>query len=87
MEEAAVGLDLGTDGGCLELVAEFAEGAVVFDVEGSGSGCLQEPRAAVVVLLVTGEAGEAGGVEPVEIVSEPFPDGGEIGFGERFGVG
>ena len=41
----------------------------------------------MVVLLVAGEAGEAGGVEPVEIVGEPFLDGGEIGLGEGFGVG
>ena len=41
----------------------------------------------MVVLLVAGEAGEAGGVEPVEIVGEPFLEGGEIGFGEGFGVG
>ena len=41
----------------------------------------------MVVLLVAGEAGEAGGVEPVEVVGEPFLDGDEIGFGEGFRVG
>ncbi len=41
----------------------------------------------MVVLLVAGEAGEAGGVEPVEVVGEPLLEGGEIGCGESLGVG
>lgn len=86
MEETAVCLDLGADGGDSEHVAELGEWAVVFGVEVGAGGSLKEPGAAVVVLLVAGEAGEAGGVEPVEVVGEPFLDGGEIGFGEGFGV-
>ena len=86
MEEAAVGLNLGADGGCLELMTEFGERAVVFGVETGARGCLKEPGAAVVVLLVASEAGEAGGGEPFEVVREPFLDGGVIGCGEGFGV-
>ena len=39
------------------------------------------------VLLVAGEAGKAGGGEPVEVVEEPLLEDGEIGWHESFGVG
>ena len=41
----------------------------------------------MVVLAVARKAGEAGGVEPLEVFREPFLDGGEVGLGEGFGVG
>ena len=53
---------------------------------GEGSG-LQEPGAAVVVLLVAGEQGGAVGAEPDEVVGEPLIDGGEIFGGEGLGAG
>lgn len=66
-------------------MAECRERAVVFGVKvGAGSG-LEEPGGSVVIFLVAGEAGQAGGVEPVEIAGEPFLDGCEIGFREGFG--
>ena len=40
----------------------------------------------MVVLLVTGQAGEAGCSEPFEVVGEPSLDGGEFGGGYGFGV-
>lgn len=36
------------------------------------------------VSRVASQAGEAGRGEPVEVVSEPFLDGGEVGVGEGF---
>jgi len=37
--------------------------------------------------LVAGEAGEARGCKPFMVVGEPLLEGGEIGWGEGFGVG
>ncbi len=86
MGEGAVGEDLGADGGALVLVAEGGEGAVVGELgEVSDGGGLEEPGGAVVALMVAGEAGEAGGVKPVEVVGEPFGEGGEVLVGEDFG--
>ena len=68
-------------------MAKGGKGAVVFGVEVGTGGGLQEPGAAVVVSHVTGEAGEAEGVEPFEVVGEPLLDGCEVGVGEGFGGG
>ena len=87
MEEAAVGLDLGADSGAPELVTKFGQRAIVFGVEVGACGCLKEPGASVVVFLVAGEAGEARGCKPFMVVGEPLLEGGEIGWGEGFGVG
>ena len=87
MGEAAVGEDLGAEGGGFELVAEGGEGAVVFGVEAGARGSLEEPGGSVVVLLVAGDAGETSGVEPVEVGGEPLFEGCEVGCREGFGVG
>jgi hypothetical protein len=82
--ESAFAGDLGAEGGGSELVTESGEGAVVFGVEASAGGGLQEPGATVVVSCVAGETGEAGRGEPFEVVSEPLLNDGEVGVREGF---
>jgi len=84
--ELAGGVELGAEGDGAEAVAEGVEGGVVGGEAGGGEvgagGGLEEPGAAVVVLLVAGEGGEGILGEPLEVVGEPEAEGGEVVWGE-----
>ena len=84
--ESAFAGDLGAESDGFELVAEAGEGGVVGE-EAGVSRALEQPGAADMVLAVAGEAGQAGDGEPLEEVSEPGFDRGEVLGGEGFGAG
>jgi len=69
-------------------MAEGSQGRVISDLrEVSDGGGLQKPGGAVVALVVAREACEAGSVQPIEVVGEPFLQGGVVGLSEGFRVG
>ena len=88
MGKRAISSNLSAYGAGLELMAESGEWRVISNLGEMGDrSSLEEPRGAVLALVVARKAGQTRAVEPVEVLCKPFLQGGKILLGERFRIG